>query len=117
MHMAHKHNNPAHFGIRTKEYKLIFFYGRDYKNNRDISAQKWADNLHQCPFLTRPLHGNFYDLRNDHEMNNLYGQNNFQEVIKNLKGRLKELRQELKEDDSKFPEIKEVIDSIGIKNL
>ena len=43
-------------------------------------------------------------------MNNLYGKNNFQEVIKNLKVRLKELRQELKEDDSKFPQIEEVID-------
>ena len=112
MHMAHKHNNPAHFGIRTKEYKLIFFYGRDYKNNRDISAQKWADNPASMSFFNTPPAWEFYDLRNDpHEMNNLYGQNNFQEVIKNLKGRLKELRQELKEDDSKFPEIKEVVDS------
>ena len=25
MHMAHRHSNPA-FGIRTKDYKLIFFY-------------------------------------------------------------------------------------------
>ena len=28
MHMAHAHANPAHFGIRTKKYKLIFFYGK-----------------------------------------------------------------------------------------
>ena len=26
MHMAH-HDNPAHIAIRTKRYKLIFFYG------------------------------------------------------------------------------------------
>ena len=26
MHMAH-HANPAHYGIRTKDHKLIFFYG------------------------------------------------------------------------------------------
>ena len=26
MHMAH-HDNPAHFGIRTKRFKLIYFYG------------------------------------------------------------------------------------------
>ena len=25
MHMAHKLGNPAHFGIRTNKYKLIFF--------------------------------------------------------------------------------------------
>ena len=29
MHMAHRHANPAHFGLRTKRYKLIFFYGCD----------------------------------------------------------------------------------------
>jgi len=33
MHMAHSHANPAHFGIRTKEYKLIFFYGIYYKDH------------------------------------------------------------------------------------
>ena len=26
MHMAH-HDNPAHYGIRTEDFKLIFFYG------------------------------------------------------------------------------------------
>ena len=31
MHMAHGHGNPAHFGIRTNDYKLIFFYGVYYK--------------------------------------------------------------------------------------
>ena len=111
MHMAHKHNNPAHFGIRTKDYKLIFFYGRDYKNDRDISAQKWADNPASMSFFNTPPAWEFYDLKNDpNEMNNLYGQKNFQEIIKILKDRLKELRLELKEDDSKFPQIKEVID-------
>ena len=44
MHMAHKHNNPAHFGIRTKDYKLIFFYGLDYDQNRSTEEQKWAHN-------------------------------------------------------------------------
>ena len=26
MHMTH-HDNPAHYGVRTKDFKLIFFYG------------------------------------------------------------------------------------------
>jgi N-acetylglucosamine-6-sulfatase len=30
MHMAHNQNNPAHFGIRTDRYKLIFFYDTDF---------------------------------------------------------------------------------------
>ena len=63
-------------------------------------------------FFNTPPAWEFYDLKNDpHETNNLYGKNNYQEVIRNLKVRLKELRQELKEDDSKFPQIKKVIDS------
>ncbi|HAA88480.1 MAG TPA: acetylglucosamine-6-sulfatase, partial [Verrucomicrobiales bacterium] len=32
MHMAH-HDNPGHVGIRTKRYKLIYFYGADYQGN------------------------------------------------------------------------------------
>ena len=38
--MAHGHNNPGHFGIRTKQHKLIFFYGTDYTdthNNRRVT--------------------------------------------------------------------------------
>ena len=34
MHMEH-HDIPAHFGIRTKDYKLIFFYGRHYKPEKE----------------------------------------------------------------------------------
>ena len=30
MHMAH-HDNPAHVGMRTKRYKLIYFYGCNYQ--------------------------------------------------------------------------------------
>ncbi len=37
MHMAHRHANPAHFGIRTKNYKLIFLYGVFYKDTRENS--------------------------------------------------------------------------------
>ncbi|MDU0354573.1 DUF4976 domain-containing protein [Paraglaciecola aquimarina] len=32
MHSAH-HDVPAHFGLRTKRYKLIFFYGINYDIN------------------------------------------------------------------------------------
>ncbi|MEM6380452.1 MAG: sulfatase, partial [Bacteroidota bacterium] len=32
MHMAHRHNNPGHFGIRTDRYKLIYYYGTDFTN-------------------------------------------------------------------------------------
>jgi len=34
LHMAH-HWNPSHFGIRTKRYKLIFYYGCSMKGPQD----------------------------------------------------------------------------------
>ncbi|MGL1885124.1 MAG: sulfatase [Reichenbachiella sp.] len=110
MHMAHKHNNPAHFGIRTKDYKLIFFYGRDFKV-RDNGAQKWANNpASMSNFKTQPS-WEFYDLKNDpEEMDNRYENPKYAEVILDLKSKLKALRSEVEEDDSQFAEIQEVLD-------
>ena len=47
--MAH-HDNPAHFGVRTKQYKLIFFYGQNYRKGG--------------PKPTRPG-WELYDMKND----------------------------------------------------
>ncbi|WP_198931726.1 sulfatase family protein [Labilibacter marinus] len=110
MHMAHKHNNPAHFGIRTKKHKLIFFYGRDFKQ-RNTAAQKWAHNpASMSDFETIPA-WEFYDLENDpHEMNNLYGDAKYDAIIKDLKVQLKDLRTSINEEDTKYPEIQKIID-------
>lgn len=35
MHLAHRHQNPAHFGVRTKDHKLIFYYGKFYVDTDD----------------------------------------------------------------------------------
>ena len=110
MHMAHKHNNPAHFGIRTKEYKLIFFYGRDYNTERNTEAQEWAHNPASMSDFETPPAWEFYDLKNDpNEMDNRYGDTTYAEIIANLKDRLKALRAEVKEDDSRYPQIIKVI--------
>lgn len=111
MHMAHKHNNPAHFGIRTKDYKLIFFYGRDYQTNRNTKAQKWAHNPESMSDFITPVAWEFYDLKKDpEEMDNRYEDPKYADVIADLKSRLRTLRDEVKEDDSKYPEIQKVID-------
>ncbi len=119
MHMAHKHNNPAHFGIRTKDYKLIFFYGVDYKdrgltekgkqvaNNPDPNT--W-DSSNFAAWQT-PAGWEFYDLRNDpNEMNNLYGDPEYKEVIADLKDQLKDMRKDLNETDKNYPHIQKIID-------
>lgn len=109
MHMAHKHNNPAHFGIRTKDYKLIFFYGLDYKE-RNTGAQQWAHNPASMSDFRTPPAWEFYDLNKDpEEMDNRYADPKYASVIKELKSRLKNLREQVKENDANFPEIEKVV--------
>ena len=109
MHMAHKHNNPAHFGIRTKDYKLIFYYGVDYKQ-RSGDAQEWADNPASMSDFQTPPAWEFYDLREDpKEMDNRYGQAEYADIIENLKKRLKKLRADIQENDADYPHIEKIV--------
>ncbi len=104
MHMIH-HYNPAHFGIRTKDYKLIFFYGQDYVERSDISI------YYTSSAVKTPVAWELYDLRKDPmEMNNVYGQPEYAKVTEQLKEQLKELREELNETDENYPEIERVIE-------
>ena len=105
MHMIH-HYNPGHFGIRTKDYKLIFFYGCDY-TKRDKGNKQY----YMSTFNTEPG-WEFYDLRKDpKEMNNCYNDPAYKDIIAKLKTDLKALRAEVGEDDSQFPQIQERIDA------
>ena len=108
MHMAHKHANPAHFGIRTKEYKLIFFYGIYYKDHgKQESFSGWGNRY----TYRTPPGWEFYDLKKDpFEMDNRYGDPAYASVVQDLKIRLKEMRLELGEIDDQFPEIERVIE-------
>ncbi len=109
MHMAHRHNNPAHFGIRTKDYKLIFYYGVDYQK-RSGNAQQWANNPASMSDFQTPAAWEFYDLRNDpEEMDNRYEQQAYAEIIQDLKVRLKALRSKVKENDANFPQIEKIV--------
>jgi len=114
MHMAHAHANPAHFGVRTKDYKLIFYYGSDYiKRKKDGN---WPNDRIEFsvyrPFeYFTPPGWELYDLKNDpFEMNNLYGQPGYEEVTSSLKNNLKSLRTEFDETDKNYPHIQSIID-------
>ena len=89
MHMAH-HDNPAHIGMRTKRYKLLFFYGtRKYGNARNVPET-----------TPTPPGWELYDLKNDpQEMNNVYDDPQYATVVKNLKRRFKDLRARIKVDN------------------
>ena len=95
MHMAH-HDNPAHYGIRTHDYKLIFYYGLP------------LDAPGAQPKPTQPG-WELYDLRNDpHEMHNVYKQPNYRQVADQLKQELLELKNDLGDRDEKYPELMKV---------
>jgi len=86
LHMAH-HFNPAHIGIRTKDYKLLMFYGTEIKNDSPNTPPGWE----------------LYDLRKDPtEDNNIYNDPAYKEVINKLKAELKALRKKYKVDGSEF---------------
>jgi arylsulfatase A-like enzyme len=95
MNMAH-HDNPAHYGVRTKDFKLIFFYGLA------LDAPGAVD--------TKTLPGwELYDLREDpHELKNVYGQPAYASIVTELKVELLRLKEEVGDDDEKYPELMEV---------
>ena len=95
MHMAH-HDNPAHYGIRTKQHKLIFFYGLP------------LDAAGARPNVTQP-HWELYDLVKDpHEQNNVVEEPIYAEVVRKLKTQLLDLKQRVGDTDEKYPELMEL---------
>ena len=98
MHMNH-HENPAHYGIRTKEHKLIFFYGLPLGSTgaqREPTPPGWE----------------LYDLVNDpFELRNVYGDPEYARITDELKKRLIELKDELED-----PDVPEVLERLAMCN-
>ena len=81
------HMVQPHYGIRTSRYKLIHFY---------YDMDEWE----------------LYDLETDpNEMNNLYGNSNYNILTKKLKKGLKKLQRQYK-DDMSLEEMREMTDMI-----
>ncbi len=71
------HDVKRHYGIRTDRYKLIHYY---------YDIDEWE----------------LFDLENDpQEMNNIYMQAEYQELVSELKEKLNELRKKYKDDNEK----------------
>ena len=85
MHLAH-HWVPAHYGIRTRRYKLIYYYGQPL-------GMKGA-----IPQPTEP-EWELFDLKKDpHEMKNVYEDPAYVDVVERLKDEMEKLRRELKDN-------------------
>ena len=68
------HNTRAHYGVRTRTHKLIYF---------------WTKNQWEL-----------FDLVNDpYELHNLYGETGMNEITATLKGELARLKREVRDDD------------------
>ena len=93
MHLAHRHDNPAHFGIRTKEYKLTFYYGLP------------LDATGAMQYVTKPG-WELYDLRHDpQEMNNIYNNPNYFTIREELKVLLQHTRELYQDTDDPYTDL------------
>ncbi|HAV64712.1 MAG TPA: acetylglucosamine-6-sulfatase [Verrucomicrobiales bacterium] len=95
MHMAH-HDNPAHYGLRTREHKLIFFYGLplDAPGAQNEPTEPWLE---------------LYDLTRDpHEMNNVINDPHYATVLAELKAKLLAEKEKIGDTDDKYPDLVKV---------
>ncbi|MFI3278827.1 MAG: sulfatase/phosphatase domain-containing protein, partial [Rikenellaceae bacterium] len=99
MHMEH-HDIPAHFGIRTKDYKLIFFYGCHYKEEKqNTKSMTWMKVSNYI--VDTPTSFELYDIKNDpHETTNLVGNPKYSEVFEELKAKLLETKLKVGDNDA-----------------
>lgn len=98
MNADNDHDVTAHYGIRTERYKLIFFYGESLgmagTKKNSIQPAEWE----------------LYDLKTDPmEMRNVYNDPAKKELIKELKTKLLELKQKYDDEDTKYPEMSEIV--------
>ncbi len=94
VHLTH-HDNPAHYGIRTKKYKLIFFYGLalDAGSGTEPSTPGWE----------------LYDLEKDpFETKDVYFDPAYRKIVLELTAKLDTVKIEIGDTDEKYPEILKV---------
>ena len=92
MHMAH-HDNPAHLGMRTKRYKLIYFYGCNYQGEYQTPAG-WE----------------LYDMKKDpQETKNIYDDPKNAKLVSSLKNWMAKLRKKVGDDGSHYPACEEIV--------
>jgi arylsulfatase A-like enzyme len=82
MHLA-QHNVYSHYGIRTKDYKLIFYYAEACGQEGALDDPRWQE-------------WELFDLKKDPcEMNNVYNNPAYADVVADLKKELTELQNEV----------------------
>lgn len=92
MHMAH-HDNPGMLGLRTKKFKLIYYYGCNYEGQQQT-----------------PPGWELYDLEADPtEVTNQYDNPDYAATVQDLKKRLEQLRYRVGDRGADYPKAEAVI--------
>ena len=98
MHNDFATHVPGHYGIRTDRYKLIFNYGKGLGMagaSKEDTTPCWE----------------FYDLAEDPmEMRNLYDDPRYAKTIESLKKEMLRLKKQYHDEDSNYPEMREVVE-------
>ena len=95
MHLAHKHNNPAHYGIRTDRWKLIFYYGLPLDAAGAVNEPT-------------PAGWELYDMKNDpFELHNLHEDPRHAQTARDLRAQLDELKRLYGDTDERYPELQQ----------
>lgn len=85
MHMTDDHHVPAHYGVRTKTHKLIYYYGKSLGSTGSSAVDT-------------PPEWELFDLVKDpHEMRSVYGETAYGRVTTALKQELARLQQQYKD--------------------
>jgi len=89
---------PAHLGVRTHNYKLIFYYGHGLGLNGTTDG--WQT----------PATWELYNLKKDpYELNNIYGKKGAEKITKELKEEILKLQKQYKLDVSKYPALQNIM--------
>jgi arylsulfatase A-like enzyme len=105
MHGAH-FNIPAHYGVRTRDYKLIFFYGfgLGYSYDEFYPTGDW--NFEGNPIRPTEPYWELYDLKKDPgELNNVYDDPEYESIRDELRKELFGLKAYYEDGDARYPEL------------
>jgi len=96
---THHKIRPAHMGIRNDTYKLMFLY-------KNSLGMKGSDKESYTPSWE------FYDLTADpYEDKNQYSNSRYNDIIREMKKEMLELRKEFNDTDTDYPQMQEIISS------
>lgn len=92
----HSRARPAHFGVRTQHYKLIFYYGQPLGKKEaaiETTVPAWE----------------FYDIKKDpQELHNAINDKVYKKIIQNLKNELLIQKANAKDSDDAYPVMGEI---------